>query len=196
MELNRISVKLFVNDPSAVKLAAFTPLFHKWIQNHTVEGLLIDVADYDHVPNGPGILLVAHDVDYGMDYTGGRAGLLVTRKHQKDQSLQHRIRDVVRLAAKAAAAIEDDGTTGATFDTRSAVLSFIDRLRAPNTAEAFSRFKADIEAATQGLWGPGAVIEYSGGDPRANLAVTIRGAQPVPLATLAERAEAAVLAAR
>jgi len=31
-----------------------------------VPGLLIDVADYAHVPDGPGVILIGHDVDYGI----------------------------------------------------------------------------------------------------------------------------------
>ena len=60
MNPQRIAIKFFVTpDPTeAVDLAPFTPLFHEFIQKASVPGLLIDVADYAHVPNGPGIILI------------------------------------------------------------------------------------------------------------------------------------------
>lgn len=196
MELNRISLKLFVKDPATVKLEAFTPFFHRWIQEHAVEGMLIDVADYAHVHNGPGIILIGHDVDYGMDFTGGRPGLLVTRKHQKNVGLQQRVRDLARLAAKAATLMEAEVALGVRFATNEAQLSLIDRLRAPNTAGAFAQYQPDIEAVAQELWGGDAKHQQATTDPRGNLAVNIRSSTSPSLAQLAERAEAGVAAAR
>ena len=196
MELNRISLKLFVKDPAAVKLEAFTPLYHRWIQEHAVDGMLIDVADYAHVHDGPGVILIGHDVDYGMDFTGGRAGLLVTRKHQKGVALQQRVRELARLAAKAAALMEADASLGVCFATHEAKLSLIDRLRAPNTAQAVAQYRPDVEAIAQELWGSGVTIEQADVDPRCNLSLTIRSSQAPSLATLAERAEAGVAAGR
>lgn len=41
-------------------------VFHRFIQRRLVEGFLLDVADYRHVPNGPGMMLVGVDVDYNL----------------------------------------------------------------------------------------------------------------------------------
>ena len=63
----RISVKLFTTDPEAeVDLHKYIRVFHEFIKEKKVEGLLIDVADYSHVPEGPGIVLIGHDVDYSL----------------------------------------------------------------------------------------------------------------------------------
>ena len=78
----RIKVKYFVQEPAAVDLPAFIPVFHHWIQEHRVEGLLIDVADYKHMQNGPGIVLIGHEADYALDLAGGRPGLIYDRKRQ------------------------------------------------------------------------------------------------------------------
>ena len=97
---NHIKVKFFVEAPNAVDLPAFIPLFHRWIQKKTVEGLLIDVADYQHVPEGPGILLMGHEGNYAMDMANGRPGLLYSRKREwgDDKTLQQRLHTVFRLA--------------------------------------------------------------------------------------------------
>ncbi len=61
----RISIKLFARNPQVVKPEAFVPVFQRWIQQHAVEGLLIDVADYKHVPDGPGIGVEINEALFG-----------------------------------------------------------------------------------------------------------------------------------
>jgi len=73
---HRIKIKYFVQEPENVDLPAFVPLFHRWIQNQSGDDLLIDVADYKHVPNGPGVLLMGHQADYALDMSQGRPGLI------------------------------------------------------------------------------------------------------------------------
>ena len=80
MNLHRISVKYFVAEPECVDLDAMIPVFHEWIQRSRVPGMLVDVADYRHITGGPGVVLVGHDVDYALDTTDGRPGLVHTRK--------------------------------------------------------------------------------------------------------------------
>ena len=59
----------------------FTAVFHKWIQGQVFENhLLIDIADYKHVYQGPSIMLVGYEADFIIDLAGGRAGFLYVRK--------------------------------------------------------------------------------------------------------------------
>ncbi len=43
--LQRIGLKLFCADGVAVRPHEFVPVFHRWIQQHAVDQMLIDVAD-------------------------------------------------------------------------------------------------------------------------------------------------------
>ena len=61
MNVQHVNVKIFAEDP-AIELDGAIPVFHRWIQRNVCEELLIDVADYRHVPAGPGVLLVGHDI--------------------------------------------------------------------------------------------------------------------------------------
>ena len=60
--------------------------------------LLLDVADYKHVQEGPGIVLIGHEADYSLDLGGGRAGLVYDRNRgwETMPSLAERVRDVFR----------------------------------------------------------------------------------------------------
>jgi len=92
MALQRLGVKLFVEDPSSLEILSFVPIFHSWIQKQAVEGhLLIDIHDYSHVHRGPGILLVAHEGNFSMDQAEGRLGLFYYRKQPSDGSLRDHI---------------------------------------------------------------------------------------------------------
>jgi len=50
-------VKIFVHEPTSIDLADAIPVFHRWIQEAVLNELVIDVADYRHVPAGPGVML-------------------------------------------------------------------------------------------------------------------------------------------
>jgi len=58
------------------------PVFHRWIQEGTLDELMIDVADYSHVPNGPSVILLCHDAQYALDTGNGELGLLYSRRRE------------------------------------------------------------------------------------------------------------------
>ena len=60
MELQHVNVKLLLANPDAVDLAPLFPIFNSWIQNQAPSELLLDIADYRHVPDGPGVVLIGH----------------------------------------------------------------------------------------------------------------------------------------
>src|SRR5690554_2580873 len=102
----RTQVKFFLENPDNVDLSLFMGVFQRWIQRRALEGLLIDVADYRHVFQGPGIILIGHESDYAMESRDGRLGLLYTRKRQTDADLGAQLRAALRLALAAAQLLE------------------------------------------------------------------------------------------
>jgi hypothetical protein len=63
----KFGVRLFLTGP-APSLKDLVPIFHGLIQRRALAGhQLIDVHDYSHVANGPGILLVAHEANINFD---------------------------------------------------------------------------------------------------------------------------------
>src|SRR4029077_10076795 len=67
MELQHVNVKLIVRTPEEVDLEPLIPIFHGWIQGRVCDELLLDIADYRHVPAGPGVVLIGHEADYSVD---------------------------------------------------------------------------------------------------------------------------------
>ena len=149
----RVSVKFFLDGSDEVNLPALVPVFHRWIREHTVPGLLIDVADYRHVVAGPGVLLLGHDGDYVLDGANGRPGLLYKHKRDWDSdNLQARLRTVLQRATLATELLQTDPTLeGLTFRTDEVEITFPDRLNVPNTPETFAAVQEDITIVLQEL---------------------------------------------
>lgn len=155
MNPNRVACKFFVHpDPTApLDLHPFIGLFHRFIRESAVPGLLIDVADYAHVPDGPGVLLVGHDVDYGLDLAGGRAGLLTTRKRLDGESLASALRSALEWGLRVVAAIESDGSTGLAIDPRAVTIQVVDRLAGPNDESAYQELAREAAPVLADLYG-------------------------------------------
>ncbi len=188
----RLSVKFFIKG-SAPALPPFVPLFHRWIQNNTVEGLLIDVADYEHVPDGPGILLIGHDVDYSIDLTDGKPSLMVRRKRYEDSDdFAAILRDTLRKAAQAANALHADDAVSIEIDATTVEITLIDRLQSPNTAEAYAAATSEVEAVLNALYPAGFELRQGSDDPRDCLSLVATSKSTADFASLAGNLTATV----
>ncbi len=190
MKARRLSAKFFVAPTAAsVDLQPYIGLFHRFIQKGSVEGLLIDVADYAHVPEGPGVILIGHEVDYGLDLSGGRAGLLVTRKRCGELPLAESLRDTLRRALGAIRAIRADGGVEVDFATDAFEVQIVDRLAAPNEEESFDAVRSAIAAVAEPLFGEASleIGRRRADDPRAPLSIAVQAKQPADVDAALER---------
>jgi hypothetical protein len=150
MDLQRIGIKLFASNPSAVAVLQFVPIFHSWIQKQSVPNhLLIDVHDYSHIQNGPGILLVAHEGNFSMDSGSGRLGLMYVRKELVDGTLEQRLLTSLKAAVHACRLIE--GETPLRFKADEILLIANDRLAAPNELETVSSLLPSVRTVFKGF---------------------------------------------
>jgi hypothetical protein len=149
MDTYKFGVKFFLTGPQSKPLKNYIPVFHGWIQRQALPGhLLIDVHDYSHVYQGPGILLVAHEANISVDESEGHRGLVYTRK--QPATLQKTV-----AAARAAVAL-----LGEPLETGSCEVFVNDRL-ASVTADA-------VAAAT------GGTASVKATDPRQRATFVVR----------------------
>jgi hypothetical protein len=181
MDLHKFCVKFYAADPSAVRLDAFIPVYHRWIQKQAVEGMLVDVADYDHLPQGPGVVLVAHEADYSMDSSEGPLGLLYNRKTPSGGRLSDRIAAGFRAALGACVKLENEPEFlgRLKFKPGGAVFIANDRLNAPNSEETFQALRSDLAAALAKVYPSNVEIRRISTDPRSRLTVQISPLDPV-----------------
>jgi len=162
METSKIAIKIFVaNDVFAH--GEFVPVFHRWIQSHALPGhTLIDVADYAHVPDGPGTVLVSSQANLYTDRGAGRLGLLYARKLPLDGPFSARLRQVLTDTLKAAAMLEREPSLDGRlkFRTDELLIRLDDRLLAPNTAATLAAILPDVESLMHSIYGQPVKIEH------------------------------------
>jgi hypothetical protein len=188
---HKLAVKLFARDPGAVALDAFIPVFHRWIQERRVEGILVDVADYTHLHDGPGVVLVGHEADYSMDRSEGPLGLLYSRKQSLPGAPAERIRAAFLAALAGAAKLEAEPEFRGKlkFRAEEALVLSNDRLLAPNAEATFAAWRPHLLQAFGGVY-RGARVELAreATDPRRRFAVRVRTPEPVGASDLIARA--------
>jgi hypothetical protein len=96
VDLHKFGIKLFAVDAKRFDILKLIPMYHRWIQQKALEDLLIDVADYSHVPAGPGVMLIAHEGNYALDETGHQRGVVYYSKHTLSGELPERFAQVAR----------------------------------------------------------------------------------------------------
>lgn len=189
-ELHKIGAKLFCANDSSVEPEALIPIFHRWIQQKRTADLLIDVADYSHVPRGPGVVLIADEGHYSFDENEGRKGLSCFNKRPISGDLGARLATVVRRCVNAAIALQAEPELAGRLSFRGdeLLVCFNDRLNAPNTQEVFARLQPDVSRMLDVAFGRDRwTLLPRGEDSRERLVVSARASDEVHLATLANR---------
>lgn len=190
MELQHVNLKIFADDQSTVDATAYIGLFHDWIRQNALDELLIDVADYRHVPQGPSVILIGLEADYCIDNSGGRYGLRYNRKAACAGTNQDRFRQALTSAARACRMIESqlEGNPSPTFSGQALELLINDRALAPNTPETHTACRPEVETFLDSIYGTGQYELAAYDEPRSRFGFTVRGAAPLDLDTLISEA--------
>lgn len=187
MEISKIGAKFFIEGQDTIELVEFIPVLHRWIQGRALPDLLIDVADYSHVYQGPGIVLVAYEGNYGIDEHRGRRGVVYYRKRPFAGSLAHGLAWVSRLALLASRRLEEDLAGRLRVRANEIQIFANDRLVASNSGQTWAAFSPALEAFVGKLY-PGEEVNLSSDpDPKERFSVTAAVARPHSTASLLER---------
>src|SRR5258708_1785429 len=147
METQKLQLKIFLTRDSArvVEPEAFIPVFHRWIKERLLPELVIDVANYVHVPQGPAVVLIGHGSDYFMDLGEGRLGLLHTRKRSGPPPAD-RLTDLARRTLHVAALLEREPALSGKvrFAPNELLLRINDRLAAPSNDTTFAAVSQEL----------------------------------------------------
>lgn len=189
MDLRRINVKFYVTDPDAVALDAFIPVFHGWIRDHKVGGVLVDVADYSHVRGGPGVCLIGHEADYYMDASEGPLGLLYNGKRPGEGDAASLLHGAFFGALSACRTLEQEPSLKGklSFNAARACVLINDRLTAPNREETFEALRPVLDPFLADLYGADVDLTFAGDDPRDRFRVDIACDGAADVASLLER---------
>ena len=179
--LIKLDLKVLAADDAAAEAEEFIPVFHRWITERVLPELLIDVADYSHVPEGPGVLLVGHDAIYAYDLSRGEPGLLYSRRRETSPelasigTLDERLQSLLSSAFRACDLIEKEpGLEGRVrFDRHRLELSVNDRLVSQDDDTATALGAALERALSRAGVGDGAMKVRRIGEARERLTLKI-----------------------
>jgi hypothetical protein len=189
MNVQHVNIKFYVQNPGEVELEKYSGIFNQWIQRHVMEELLVDVADYLHVCDGPGVILIGHEANYSLDNTAGRLGLLYNRKAQLEGTTADKLIQAARAALNAAHLLEKEN--GVNFNGREAQIILNDRLIAPNTAETLSALEPDLKIFFDKLYnGAKYTLTRGSTDPRERFTADVNSSSDFDVETLLENLSA------
>jgi len=188
MPLQHVNVKLLLKNSEEAKLEPLIPVFHSWIESQNGDELLIDVADYTHVPAGPGIVLIGHEGNYSVDNAGNRLGVRYNRKAAVEGGNQDSLAQAALAALTACRRLEAEPRLSGKFifNGRDIEIFINDRLIAPNTAATREAYDPEFNLFSRKLFrGKEYSISY-GADPRSLFTAFVKAAQPFSAEELLE----------
>ncbi len=175
MKSEKLQIKFFAKPNAAFDVEAVVPVFHRFIREHAFDELMIDVADYKHVHQGPGVALVGDANDYFLDEGEGRPGLLFSRKRH-GSGPEGRLREGFARALKACSLLEaaPELSGKLVFATDEILIRLPDRLRAPNDDASFAEATAEVTALLDKLYGAGTFSIERGAPAPEPLALRVK----------------------
>lgn len=186
MDLQRIGIKIFAEDSAGINVRDFIPVFHSWIQKQAVaDHLLIDVHNYSHIRNGPGILLVAQEGNFSIDLGDGRMGLLYYRKNGEDG-----FGSVLKAALQACSLLESEPAFSGRMRFRTDELQIVanDRLLAPNSDVTLAALRPELMSALKSALPQSQIsLSRSSMNPRERFAVRIEASPSADVKTILSR---------
>ncbi len=176
INLQHVNVKLLAKDPEDVDLEPLIPVFHNWIKAQICDELLLDVADYRHVHEGPGVILIGQQANYSVDNTDNRLGVRYNRKYPLEGSNQDRLKQAARSALTAFQRLEAEaGLNGKLLFSGQEIEVFVnDRLMAPNRDSTREVVEPELQEFLGKLFRGTEYTLSHGNDPRSLLAVYVK----------------------
>ena len=162
----RLGVKFSLKQEPKLQPDDILPIFQRWIQEHTVEGMLIDVIDYKHVPDGPGIVLVSDEADYAYDLGAGQVGLHYVRKRDLPNDFAAALRLVYQRAMEGARALQAEAPDDLMFDYSRANINFLDRMNYRNEPAVFDQIREELAQILGQIYGAPVDVKRVNDDPR------------------------------
>ena len=187
--MQHFKVKFFARGNPAVHAEQVIPIYHRWIQQSAIpDHVLFDVSDYQHVPAGPGVLLVANEALITLDQIGNRTGVTYTRRMVLDGTDADRLRHAIGAALHVCHLFEQEPSLRGElkFEGGEIEISVNDRHLAPNNDETFQELEPGISQVLDDLWGPDRYTLAREGDARELLRVRARNDRSVDVWQLVE----------
>ena len=165
-DLQRIDVKLLLDTPPHPDIDAFLVIFDRWRQRKDHPCDWVDLADYAHMPSGPGILIAGKRDRFAIDLNPPGPGLLTSTRAGLEGTLEDRFREAFRRARELSRSVlaEPEFPAGFAVSAEGWEIYINDRLALPNS-EASDALVRPALAAALGV-APGAIVRQDNSSGR------------------------------
>ncbi len=183
--LQRINVKFYLEDPASLSAEEAFRIFNSWIPT-TPDEVLIDVADYSHLAEGPLTLLVGHEANYSLDNHSAEMGLLYSRKQPADGDLTARLASAFKAVLTTCRRLEEEPSLAGKVKFRSGDVSLVanDRLNATNDEAGENALRGALDPVLAQLFAGAEYAVERDDAPQLRLNLRIRCQTDANTATL------------
>jgi len=173
MNLQYLNWKIFLENPAETEPEEYFKVLNTWLPDSPE--VFLDVADYNHVTDGPVMVLVGHYLNFSLDGNGRRLGLLLDYKQPMDGDNADKLRITLRDLLLAARRLEGEALFSHKPSFRTSELQLIVNSRAvsPNTPQTFAAVKTDLTKVLAKAYGDSAFTLDHLADPRQRFAVHV-----------------------
>ena len=186
--LQKINVKLLLELPPGFDHDVLLGIFGRWRLDPGEE--ILDLADYGHVEDGPGCLMLSHRWQFGIDHAGGVPGLFYATRKGLSGDLAERLAQAIAgfLAKAQRLAAEPTFPRGVVLRCGELEVTLNDRLQAPNTDAMDATVRPALDQVLRRLYGSSDVRVEREKDPSRRLGYRVHApASGLSLAELARR---------
>ena len=189
MDLQRIHIKILTDAPASLNLSPLVEIFSRWRTDKNHPAGWVDMADYAHVPRGPGIVLAGLRANFSFDMADPAPGILYVARRGLPGSPAERVAAALKAALELSKRLvaEKEVPPGVHLRTEAFELSFPDRLETPPTLATHQELRPAVEQALNRLFGAGAYELALTADSAESLRYSIRAHQAAPLDALLQR---------
>jgi len=187
MALQKINWKIHFENPEAASSDTFFKVFNKWIPNSPE--IFVDVADYQHVHDGPWTILIGHYVDYALDHTNRRLGFQFNRKQPLSGNTETNLRQTLLEFLQACKKLISfsEFQPPLKFNTQELLFIVNDRALSPNTESTWITLQPELKKVLTSLYGEGQFSLSWLNDPKQRFSVLIKAKHAPSLDELISR---------
>ena len=186
--LQRIQIKIAAAAPPGMSLDPFLEIFARWRkESHPAEW--VDLADYAHLPRGPGIVLVGQRLNFAFDLSDPGPGVLYSARKGLTGSHAERLLSALRACLELSKRLvaEPEFPKDARLRTDSLEIRFNDRLETPNTPSTDAELRPAVEQVLNTLFGTGEYELRAPADLGDCYGFSVRAKKAEPLDALLDR---------
>ncbi len=154
-DLQRIDLKVLAIAPAKPPLDPILTIFDRWRKEEDAPSDWVDLADYAHMPQGPGVMMAGKRENFAVDTNEPGLGILLQTRKDLDGAVEQRFLEAfrrhLRLAARLAG--EAEWPSEIKVDSSKWLITVNDRLHFPNNDESEHELKTGLVAALDHIFG-------------------------------------------